>query len=83
MNLTDDIHQSGKVANISRRNEFELYDEKSKMERKKEAATISSIEDPHFTDPEEGTLVLYCTFVLSKSTFYKGYLRTYLRWHCF
>ena len=46
-----------KVANKTRRNEFELYDEKSKMERKKEAATISSIEDPHFTDPEEGTWV--------------------------
>ena len=45
------------MANISQRNEFELYDEKSKMERKKEAATISSIEDPHFTDPEEGTWV--------------------------
>jgi len=51
-NKKSKIH-SGKVANISQRNEFELYDEKSKMERKKEAATISSIEDPHFTDPEE------------------------------
>ena len=74
-NKKSKIHrQSGKVANISKRNEFELYDEKSKKERKKEAATISSIEDPHFTDPEEGTLVLYCTIASSKSTFNKTYL---------
>ena len=80
-NKKSKIHrQSGKVANISQRNEFELYDERSKMERKKEAATISSIEDPHFTDPEEGTLLLYCTFASFKSTFYKTYIRTYLRW---
>merc|ERR1712086_321878 len=53
-NKKSKIHrQSGKVADISQRNEFELYDEKSKKERKKETATISSIEDPHFTDPEE------------------------------
>ena len=49
------------MANISQRNEFELYDEKSKKERNAsstpETAKISSIEDPHFTDPEEGMLV--------------------------
>ena len=69
------------MANISQRNEFELYDEKSKMERKKEAATISSIEDPHFTDPEEGTWVCIFVFLLlssSKSILYKAYSRTYL-----
>ena len=66
-NKKSKIHrQSGKVADISQRNEFELYDEKSKKERKKETATISSIEDPHFTDPEEGTWVCLfaCLFYL-------------------